>query len=126
MPTPPTELVTMSAKEIDRLSVIQRVRDGRLSQKKAAEMTGLSTPEGCSGYRPGCFGRSSNFPQICAEDPAYEATCTNGAWDCRGLIIESDCTIPGSGGAGGVGGQAGGASDGGDDASAGADGAADK
>jgi hypothetical protein len=43
MPTTPSELVTMSAKEIDRLTVIQRVRDRRLSQKRAAGLVGLST-----------------------------------------------------------------------------------
>ena len=37
MRTTPSELVTMSAKEIDRLTVIQRVRERRLSQKKAAD-----------------------------------------------------------------------------------------
>jgi hypothetical protein len=39
----PTELVTMSAKEIDRLSVLQRVQDRRLSQVKAAVILGMST-----------------------------------------------------------------------------------
>ncbi len=39
----PSELVTMSAKEIDRLTVIQRVRERRLSQKKAADVLGVST-----------------------------------------------------------------------------------
>jgi transposase len=43
MPTIPNELVTMSAKEIDRLTVIQRVQERCLSQKKAADMLGVST-----------------------------------------------------------------------------------
>jgi len=43
MPTTPSELVTMSAKEIDRLTVIQRVQERCLSQKKAADMLGVST-----------------------------------------------------------------------------------
>ena len=43
MQTTPSELVTMSAKEIDRLTVIQRVRERRLSQKKAADILGVST-----------------------------------------------------------------------------------
>jgi hypothetical protein len=37
------ELVTMSRKEIDRLEVIRRVLERRLSQVKAAELIGLST-----------------------------------------------------------------------------------
>jgi len=43
MQTTPSELVTMSAKEIDRLTVIQRVQERCLSQKKAADMLGVST-----------------------------------------------------------------------------------
>jgi hypothetical protein len=43
MQTSPSELVTMSAKEIDRLTVIQRVQERCLSQKKAADMLGVST-----------------------------------------------------------------------------------
>ena len=37
-----TELVTMSAQELDRLGVIRRVLDRRLAQKKAGEILGLS------------------------------------------------------------------------------------
>jgi hypothetical protein len=37
------ELVTMSRKEIDRLEVVRRVLERRLSQVKAAELIGLST-----------------------------------------------------------------------------------
>ena len=36
-------LVTMSAEEIDRLSVIRRVQEGTLKQVKAAELLGLTT-----------------------------------------------------------------------------------
>ena len=36
-------LVTMSAKELDRLEVIQRVSDSRLSQVKAGELLGLTS-----------------------------------------------------------------------------------
>jgi transposase len=35
-------LVTMSASEIDRLDVIQRVRDGRMTQVKAADLLGVT------------------------------------------------------------------------------------
>src|SRR3569832_2140485 len=38
----PTELVTMSRKEIDRLEVIRRVFESRLSQVKAGQLMGLS------------------------------------------------------------------------------------
>ena len=37
-----TELVTMSAQELDRLGVIRRVLERRLTQKKAGEVLGLS------------------------------------------------------------------------------------
>jgi hypothetical protein len=37
------ELVTMSRKEIDRLEIVRRVLEGRLSQVKAAELIGLNT-----------------------------------------------------------------------------------
>jgi hypothetical protein len=37
------ELVTMSRKEIDRLEVVRRVLERRLSQVKASELIGLST-----------------------------------------------------------------------------------
>jgi hypothetical protein len=43
----------MSRKEIDRLEVVRRVLEGRLSQVKAAELIGLSTREVrrlCTGY----------------------------------------------------------------------------
>ena len=43
MPIEPTELVTMSAKGVDRLSVLQRVQERRLSQVKAAAILGMST-----------------------------------------------------------------------------------
>ena len=36
-------LVTMSASEVERLAVIQRVQEGRLTQVKAAELLGLSS-----------------------------------------------------------------------------------
>jgi hypothetical protein len=39
----PEELVTMSAKEIDRLGAVHRVRERRLSQTKAAAILGVST-----------------------------------------------------------------------------------
>ena len=38
----PEDLLTMSAKEVDRAGLIHRVLEGRLSQVKAAEMMGLS------------------------------------------------------------------------------------
>jgi predicted DNA-binding protein (UPF0251 family) len=71
MRTMPSDLVTMSAKEIDRLTVIQRVRERRLSQKKAADMLGLSTrqmrrlvkahrQEGARGLVSKRRGRSAN------------------------------------------------------------------
>jgi hypothetical protein len=47
------ELVTMSRKEIDRLEVVRRVLEKRLSQGKAAELIGLSTRQTrrlCSAY----------------------------------------------------------------------------
>jgi hypothetical protein len=36
------ELITMSAREVDRLDVVRRVLEGRLTQAKAGELTGLS------------------------------------------------------------------------------------
>jgi hypothetical protein len=83
---------------------------------------GAGGATGCSGYAPGCFGLSDSVRQICDSDPFTNAKCTNGAWDCGGLIIEGGCTcsqppwnpscprgtIPGTGGAGGTGGKAGG------------------
>jgi hypothetical protein len=36
------ELVTMSAREVDRLDVVRSVVEGRLTQAKAGELTGLS------------------------------------------------------------------------------------
>jgi transposase len=39
----PEGLVTMSAKELDRLAIVRRVIEQRLSQKAAADMMGLST-----------------------------------------------------------------------------------
>ena len=38
----PKDLVTMSAKEIDRGELIRRVRERRLTQPKAAALMGLS------------------------------------------------------------------------------------
>jgi hypothetical protein len=35
------ELVTMSAREIDRMSVVQKVLDGRLSRVEAGKLLGL-------------------------------------------------------------------------------------
>ena len=39
------ELVRMSAKELDRVDVVRRVIEGRLTQVKAAELMGLSARE---------------------------------------------------------------------------------
>ena len=38
-----TELVTMSTRELDRLDVIQRVLEHRLTQAKAGDVLGLTT-----------------------------------------------------------------------------------
>jgi hypothetical protein len=48
------ELVTMSRKEIDRLEVVRRVLEGRLSQVKAAQLMGLCTRQVrrmCTAYK---------------------------------------------------------------------------
>jgi len=66
-----TGLVSMSAREIDRLGVITRVQDGRLRQVKAAELLGLTTRQvrrleaayearGAAGLVSGKRGRRSN------------------------------------------------------------------
>lgn len=67
----PEGLVTMSAKEVDRLSIIGRVLERRISQKAAARMMGLSTRQvrrmcraverdGASGVTSKRRGRPSN------------------------------------------------------------------
>jgi hypothetical protein len=66
-----TGLVSMSAREIDRLGVITRVQDGRLTQVKAAELLGLTDRQvrrlqaayqrhGPAGLVSGRRGRRSN------------------------------------------------------------------
>jgi hypothetical protein len=54
------ELVTMSAREIDRMGVVQKVLEGRLSRVKAAELLGLCARQIarlCSAYeREGAAG----------------------------------------------------------------------
>jgi hypothetical protein len=66
-----TGLVSMSAREIDRLGVIARVQDGRLTQVKAAELLGLTDRQvrrlqaayerhGPAGLVSGKRGRRSN------------------------------------------------------------------
>jgi hypothetical protein len=67
----PERLVTMSANEIDRLAIVARVVERRLSQKAAARMMGLSTRQvrrmcrayerdGAAGMISKRRGRSSN------------------------------------------------------------------
>ena len=45
----PEDLLTMSAKEVDRAGLIRRVLEGRLPQKKAAEMMGRTARQRCGG-----------------------------------------------------------------------------
>jgi hypothetical protein len=54
------ELVTMSAREIDRMGVVQKVLEGRLTRVKAGELLGLSARQVtrlCNAYeREGAAG----------------------------------------------------------------------
>jgi hypothetical protein len=51
----PGGLLTMSAKELDRLGVVRRVVEGRLPQKQAALMLGVTPRQArrlCEAYEP--------------------------------------------------------------------------
>ena len=81
------ELVTMSAKEVDRLEVIRRVLERRLKRVKAAQVLGITTrqvrrlcdayeSEGAAGLVSRRRGRPSNNRIFGGSSPTLPSTST--------------------------------------------------